>query len=218
MEVPELADLISHVKTTRGWSYQTLADRTEGVLTRQRWQQLGTTVRIKEFPEPETLSAIADALQVNITSVVLAAAKTIGLPVTRELSALATLLPVGTERLADYQRDAIVGVIKAMLRSDEDRRRREDTSTAQGSPQGRGKGSLRSVDGRAPIKPVDTSSTTDSDLSDTPDKMNQNEPLGAVAYMGEGATDAERARVTEIARKAREAYDAKHKRDTEGQI
>ncbi|EOM77649.1 helix-turn-helix domain-containing protein [Rhodococcus rhodnii] len=112
--MPTLADLIAARKAERGWSYQQLADRVEGAISRQRWQQLGTGVRIKEFPEPATIQAIADALEVDVTLVVLAVARSIGFSVRRQESALAAMLPPGADQLTEEQRDAVLAVVRVM--------------------------------------------------------------------------------------------------------
>lgn len=148
--VLNLADLILRVKTDRGLTYAQLEEMSGAAITRQRWQQLGTGIRIKEFPEPATLSAMAEALRVQVTTVVLAAAKTIGLPVTREISDLAAMLPSGTERLSEMQRDAIVAVAKAMLQPAQDKATDEDAGATQSSTQGTGEGGVRDSGG-API-------------------------------------------------------------------
>lgn len=112
--VPTIADLIQARRAERGWSYRTLADRADHVFSAQRWQQLGTGVRIKEFPEPATIQAMADALEVDVASVVLAAAASIGLPVERRQSELAAMLPSNADDLTEEQRDAVLAVIRAM--------------------------------------------------------------------------------------------------------
>lgn len=112
--VPNLADLISARKAERGWSYQQLADRVNGAVSRQRWQQLGTGTRIKEFPEPATIQSIADALEVDITLVVLAVARSIGFAVRNRDSSLAAMLPPGAAHLSSEQRDAILAVVRVM--------------------------------------------------------------------------------------------------------
>jgi len=61
--VPTLADLISEKRALRGFSYTDLEHRAGNVITRQRWQQLGTGVRVKEFSEPATIRAMAAALE-----------------------------------------------------------------------------------------------------------------------------------------------------------
>jgi len=115
--VPTLADLIQAQKTARGYSYRVLEARANDVITAQRWQQLGTGVRIREFPEPATLQAMADALEVDVASVVLAAARSIGLPVKRSAeSDLAAMLPASAALLTDEQRDAILALVRSITR------------------------------------------------------------------------------------------------------
>lgn len=74
-----LAALIVKRKQELGFTYRELEARTDGTVSSQRWQQLGTGVRIKEFPEPATLQAMASAMQVDETTVVLATAESVGL-------------------------------------------------------------------------------------------------------------------------------------------
>lgn len=139
--VPNLADLISARKAERGWSYQQLADRASGVISRQRWQQLGTGTRIKEFPEPATIQSISDALDVDITLVVLAVARSIGFAVRSRDSALAAMLPPGADRLTEEQRDVVLAVVrvlaaKAGATNDEE----QESRTQEGSPEHSGTG------------------------------------------------------------------------------
>ncbi len=77
----DLATLIQQQRERRGLSYRMLESRSGAVISAQRWQQLGTGVRMKEFPEPATLAAMAIALEVDVTSVVLSAASSVGLAV-----------------------------------------------------------------------------------------------------------------------------------------
>lgn len=141
--VPNLADLISARKAERGWTYQQLADRADGAISRQRWQQLGTGIRIKEFPEPATIQSIAHALEVDITLVVLAVAASIGFAVKQRDSALAAMLPPGADRLTDDQRDVVLAVVRALAAkvgaTDED----TSTQDTPGDPQIDGKAGTR---------------------------------------------------------------------------
>lgn len=114
-EVPTLADLITRRKRERGWSYRQLQERSHDVITYGRWQQLGSGVRLTEFPEPTTLQAIADALEVDVTAVVLSTALSIGLGVRHRRSEFAAMLPAYTELLDDDQRDALLGVVRTMV-------------------------------------------------------------------------------------------------------
>lgn len=118
-EVPTLADLIKARRAERGWSYRQLAARADDVVSAQRWQQLGTDVRIKEFPEPATIQAISEALEVELSTVVLAAAGSIGLPVHRRQSDLAMMLPHDAALLTDHQRDAVLEVVRSMIAPDD---------------------------------------------------------------------------------------------------
>lgn len=117
--VPTLEELISSRKSEYGWSYATLAERGGGVLSAQRWQQLGTGVRIKEFPEPSTLKAMAEALDVDISVVVLAAARSTGLDVKNDMSILAQQLPSSAADLEPDTRNAIVALVRAITKRDD---------------------------------------------------------------------------------------------------
>ncbi|QCG77213.1 immunity repressor [Gordonia phage Lutum] len=113
--VPTLSELITERKTLRGFSYADLENRADSVISRQRWQQLGTGVRIKEFPEPATIEAMAAALDVDVAEVVLAAARSIGLNVQRGAqSDLAARLPYSADKLSPVQQDAIVTLVRSI--------------------------------------------------------------------------------------------------------
>ena len=118
-DMPTLAELITEQKQLRGFSYRDLEVRADSVITHQRWQQLGSGSRVKEFSEPATLRAMARALDVDEALVVLAMAKSIGLDVEvgGAQSALARMLPGSTRDLTAEQRNAIVGMVRAMTQS-----------------------------------------------------------------------------------------------------
>jgi hypothetical protein len=99
----------------RGWSYADLERASGRALSRGRWQQLGSADVQHKFPNPESLKIIAEVLQVDVTSVVLAAARAVGLPVSAQANDFANLLPAGTERLSEPVRDAILGLIRAAV-------------------------------------------------------------------------------------------------------
>lgn len=113
--VPTLQQLIRARMDERGWNYPELARRSGNVLSRGRWQQLGTGMRLKELPEPGSLLAIAEALEVDVTTVLLAAGQSVGLAVRRRGPELAHLLPAGTDRLSPAMRDAILTIIRAAV-------------------------------------------------------------------------------------------------------
>lgn len=112
--VPNLQQLISEKKRLSGLPYSAYEERTGHVVSRQRWQQLGSGERIKEFSEPATIQAMADALEVDVAVVVLAMAKTVGLPVETGIaqSDLAVMLPPSARNLNVEQRDAIVRLVR----------------------------------------------------------------------------------------------------------
>lgn len=110
--MPNLQQLITEQKRLSGYSYDEYANRSGHVISRQRWQQLATGQRIKEFSEPPTLQAMADALEVDITLVVLAMAKSLGLQVGTQQSDLALLMPPSARHLTPEQRDAIIRLVR----------------------------------------------------------------------------------------------------------
>ncbi len=112
---PTLRRLIRSRMVERGWSYADLERESGGALSRGRWQQLGSADAQPTFPHPDSLAIIARVLQIDVTSVVLAAARAVGLPVPAQSSDFANLLPAGTERLSGPMRDAILGLIRAAV-------------------------------------------------------------------------------------------------------
>lgn len=103
----------------RGWTYGYLEreshKRARDGLSRSRWQQLGTGFRMTEFPEPATLQLIADVIEADITTVLLAAAQSVGLDARRRGPLLGHLLPAGTDVLSHRMRDAILTIIRAAV-------------------------------------------------------------------------------------------------------
>jgi transcriptional regulator with XRE-family HTH domain len=110
---PTLQQLIRSRMDSQGWSYSDLERRSGQALSRGRWQQLGSGAEQKKFPDPASLLVIAQVLEIDITTVVLAAARAVGLAVTPDGGDLAHLLPPGTERLSGRMREAILMVIRA---------------------------------------------------------------------------------------------------------
>ncbi len=130
--IPTLAQLISARMRERGWSYTDLARASGGELTRGRWQQLGSGVPQRKFPEPASLLVIARVLEIDITAVVFAAAQSLGLNMTRPGSGLSHLLPAGTDKLAPRMRDAILALIRAAVSDTTDGRAEPDLDDASG--------------------------------------------------------------------------------------
>ncbi len=110
-----LHDLIRTGMQERGWSYSDLERASDRALTRGRWQQLGSGVPQRKFPDPGSLTVIAEVLEVDITTVVIAAARSVGLDVSRRGADLSHLLPEHTERLSGRMRDAILSLIRAAV-------------------------------------------------------------------------------------------------------
>ncbi len=110
-----LHDLIQARMQERGWSYSDLERASRRALTRGRWQQLGSGAQLRKFPDPGSLTVIAEVLEVDITTVVLAAAQTLGLDVRQQGADLSNLLPDRTERLSDRMRDAILTLVRAAV-------------------------------------------------------------------------------------------------------
>jgi hypothetical protein len=124
-DVLTLQQLIRARMDERGWTYADLERRSEERLTKGRWQQLGSGARQKSFPEPASVRIMADVLEVDVTTVILSAAQSLGLDARRRGPDLAQLLPTGTDRLSERMRDAILTIIRAAVaetlsRADED--------------------------------------------------------------------------------------------------
>jgi hypothetical protein len=72
-------------------------------------------VQQKKFPDPSSLLVIAHVLEVDITTVVLAAARSVGLDARPQSSDLAHLLPPGADQLTERMRDAILTLVRAAV-------------------------------------------------------------------------------------------------------
>lgn len=105
-----LAELIRSTKGDR--SYEQLARDCGGRPTSQRLQQIATT-QLKAFPDGETILNLSRGLAVEVRTVVLAAAASLGLPVGGSTH-LADLLPPAAAHLTDRQVAAVRAVVNAM--------------------------------------------------------------------------------------------------------
>ncbi|GAA4549201.1 hypothetical protein [Pseudonocardia xishanensis] len=112
---PTLQQLLRARMEEHGWSYTDLERRSDRALSRGRWQQLGAGASQRRFPDPASLVVIAQVLEVDVTTVVLAAARSVGLDARTRDSELSRLLPAGTEQLSDRTRDAILATIRAAV-------------------------------------------------------------------------------------------------------
>lgn len=113
--VVTLQELVQMRMKQLGVGYAELARRTDGRPTRGRWQQLGTGVGMTQFPDADTIARVAGALEIDVTTVVLACARSVGLDVRRTGSELAHLIPAGTDRISERLRDAILAVVRAAV-------------------------------------------------------------------------------------------------------
>ncbi|GGG19939.1 hypothetical protein GCM10007304_37300 [Rhodococcoides trifolii] len=76
-----LERLVHEFLATRRWSLDELVDRYRGPVPEESWRQWATGTPLSTFPEPSTLAAAAAALDVDVATVVLAAARSAGLAV-----------------------------------------------------------------------------------------------------------------------------------------
>jgi hypothetical protein len=129
---PTLQQLIRSRMDSQEWSYSDLERRSGQALSRGRWQQLGSGVQQKKFPDPASLLVIAQVIEIDITTVVLAAARAVGLDVTPTGGDLAHLLPAGTDRLSGRMREAILMVIRAGVAESSDEHGSPNTERQSG--------------------------------------------------------------------------------------
>ena len=108
----ELRDLILTLKGDR--TYAGLEAASGGVVRAQRFHQIANGVKLNEFPEPRTLSAMALALNCSVETVLFSYARALGLGVSRQQSTFANMLPPMADDLTDRQQAAVLGVIRAM--------------------------------------------------------------------------------------------------------
>lgn len=109
---PNLAALIADKKGTR--SYEKISQDCGGLPTAKRVHQLATKPQ-KNFPDPDTIRGLARGLGVTITDVVMAAARTVELPVYtgNDPSALSI---GGAGELDDSAKEALSKVAREFIR------------------------------------------------------------------------------------------------------
>lgn len=95
-------------------SYAQLAARVDNALSAPRIQQLATQP-IKNFPDPDSMDAIAAALRVDFLTVLLACAESLGRKVTRHGSRLGQMLPPRVDDLPQRQQDALLNTAYALV-------------------------------------------------------------------------------------------------------
>lgn len=120
--VPPIQDLIPPEGER---SLADLEDLSGGEIKRAQWGKWRNG-QMLNFPEPATIQAIAQALNLNVTLVVLACAKTLGLDVTTHRNRLENLLPPRAADLTDRQIEAVVSVVDAIVTANDRPRRGTD--------------------------------------------------------------------------------------------
>ncbi len=109
-QVPTLQDLFDGLDRS---SHELQAD-SEDLVSHQTFSDWRKG-DVRRFPKVETIQAGAATLGVDVTTLVLAFARTLGLEVDRESSRLETRLPPRAGDLTDRQVAAVVSVVDAML-------------------------------------------------------------------------------------------------------
>lgn len=108
-------DLMELIRATKGdRSYADLERAGGGSPSAKRWQQLATKPQAN-FPDPPTIRAMARALGVSESSVIVAAGRSLGLTLDAPEGPLVDLLPPGAKKLTHHQVSAVLAVIRAML-------------------------------------------------------------------------------------------------------
>ncbi|MGN8245271.1 hypothetical protein ACTHAM_002390 [Cellulomonas soli] len=154
-----LAELIRTTKGDR--SYDDLARDAGGAPGRQRWQQLASTMPLKNFPDPDSIRAIARALGVSQRAVVDAAGESLGLDIARGRSRFEELLPDGVDLLDDDAQAAVLAVLRALARA--------STTEAPVDPAGiSGASDARSIEPQTTATAGADSATTDGPRVGTP--------------------------------------------------
>jgi hypothetical protein len=107
-----LQDLVTTLKGDR--TYEQLEDATGGVVKAQRWNQIANGIRVREFPKPVTIEAMAAVLGCDIEVLLLAFARAVGMDVHKRRSNFIDMLPPSVENLTDRQKSFIISAIRAM--------------------------------------------------------------------------------------------------------
>lgn len=131
--VRTLRELVEDRVRQHGWSDLTLERRSGGVVSDSTWHWYQKGNRLKRLPDASSLLAIANALDVDVTTVVLAAARSAGLPVRAQGTRLAQMLPAGTELLSADECDAIVTVARVLVANAMDREVSTEVDRGHGS-------------------------------------------------------------------------------------
>lgn len=111
--VPTIAELLTAYRDRTGHSYGEMARKVRDEIRVNRLQQL-TTAPPKEFPKSaRTVELLSELLDVPVTTIVLAFAAGLNIPVTQEPSPV--ILPPGTDTLPPEDRQAIRAITRALI-------------------------------------------------------------------------------------------------------
>lgn len=114
--MPTIKDLI-RVELDRGKSVRDLEVDSGGLVKFQTFQELSSRPP-RQFPKSvDTITGMAQALQVDVTTVVLAYAKGLGIEVDAAGSLFALRLPPGVDSLDLQMQNALIGVARAALKT-----------------------------------------------------------------------------------------------------
>lgn len=115
LRVPSLPDLIDAYRRRTGHSYNDMAARVRGEITSQQLQKLAMEP-IRQFPKKAgTVQLLSELLDVSVTTVVLAYARSLGLPVKQTGTMLEVTLPPGTEDLTVEDREAVRMITRQLI-------------------------------------------------------------------------------------------------------
>lgn len=113
--VPTIADLLIEYRRRTGASYDDMSKAVHGEITTAWFHKL-TTQPPKSFPrDAATVAHLADLLQVSVTTVLVAFAVALGLPVESSGSHLAITLPPGSDVLDSRDVEAVRSVIRQLV-------------------------------------------------------------------------------------------------------
>ena len=113
--VPTIQQLLLEHRDRTGDSYDDMAKKVDDSITRQRLQQLATRGPARMAYDSKAIHALAKLLGIDTTTVVLAYAQSLGLPVERTGSTLAHLLPNGVDVLTREDMDAVLHMVRQMV-------------------------------------------------------------------------------------------------------
>lgn len=110
--VPTIAELLSDYRDRTGHSYGDMARKVRDEIRGNRLQQL-VTAAPKAFPETRTVELLSELLDLPVTTIVLAFAAGLGIPVTQDPTPV--VLPPGTDTLAPEDKQAIRAITRALI-------------------------------------------------------------------------------------------------------